>query len=115
MASERALQQKRITAVCFKSFVEALSGNAYLTATEFTYDEQEDATRKTIRHEMAHGRKTLEAFERPLAASAAVLSKKFPEVDEMILGYASDEILTLVLEELGLLMTSIKESELFPI
>ena len=100
---DRATFQKQITAMAYAAFTLALSGRPSACALDASYNIQEDAARQAVRGEMQLGRLEIEDFEAAMLAALSRTAWEFPSAPEILIGFASDEVLSLTMEELGLL------------
>lgn len=102
MASDRAKLQKLLTATTYLAVAATLCGPDAIAGLDSTqFDACELAVRRAIHQQMAAGHTTFGAYEAAVQQAADQLAEANAETPEIMLGYAQDEITTLILEELG--------------
>ena len=102
MASDRAKLQKLLTATTYLAVAESLCGaEAIAGLNPAQFDACELAVRRAVHKHMALGHTTFGAYEAAVQQAADQLAETHPDTLEIMLGYAQDEISTLILEELG--------------
>ena len=104
VALDRAVLQRLMTATTYLAFASALSGAQSVAGCEPTqFDACEALARSAIRQHMSRGLSAQVDFAVAIRTAALDLAERFPQAPGIMHGYASDEIASLVLEELGLL------------
>jgi hypothetical protein len=102
MASDRARLQKLLTATTYLAVAATLCGPDAVTGLDpVAFDACELAVRRAIHRHMSEGHTTFGAYEPAVRLAADQLAQSYPDALEIMLGYAQDEISTLILEELG--------------
>ena len=105
---DRAALQRLMTATTYLAFASQLSGPQSIEGLEPTHFEAcETVARLAIREHMNRAQSAEVDFAAAMQAAATDLAQRFPQAPDIMLGYAGDEIASLVLEELGLLPKTI--------
>ena len=102
MESDRARLQRRITAHGYHAFALALQGPSdAVPQDEASYPAMESLARAAIRRHMAQGFSEAHSFMTARDAAARHLANHFASAAPIHLDFAADELLSLILEELG--------------
>lgn len=108
MNTERANLQRQITSSAYSIFAALLAGIAQADQpTGAEYCAMESLARLAIRQQMKMGWTDPDDYVSLQSKVREHLEMCFPQMHPIYLGYASDEVATLVLEELGLLSPTI--------